>query len=80
MKLSIYAMRDQRTGYLQPTFEQNDASAVRNFEHALMNTDSLINSHTEDFSVYRLGEYDTCTGVIKPEKSPVLVLDGKSFA
>lgn len=78
MKLGVYVMRDQRTTFLTPTFDTNDQSACRNFEHAMLAKDSLINSHVEDFSIYRIGEYDNKTGVITPCE-PVLVIDGKTF-
>ena len=80
MKLNMYVMRDQRTSYMTPTFDYTDQSAVRNFEHAMMQKDSLINSHTEDYSLYRIGTYDNETGRVTPESEPVLIIDGKSFA
>ena len=80
MKLKMYVMRDQRTSFMTPTFDYTDQSAVRNFEHAMMQKDSLVNSHTEDYSLYRIGEYDNETGRVTPESEPVLIIDGKSFA
>ena len=34
MKYGIYSIRDARTGFLPPTVDQNDSSAMRNFAHA----------------------------------------------
>ena len=65
MKYGIYVLRDIKTGYLGLTLDQNDAAAMRNFEHAMSKTDSLMNSHPEDFSLYCLGVYDSETGDIK---------------
>ncbi len=79
MKLGVYVMRDARTTYMQPTFDMNDASAIRNFEHALSQKDSLLFSHPEDYSLYRIGSYDAETGVIDSEVGKLLC-DGKSFA
>lgn len=79
MKLNCYVIRDQRTCYLTPSFDYNDQSAIRNFEHAVLQKDSLFNSHAEDYSLYRVGQYDNETGRIYPEESPVLILDGKDF-
>lgn len=79
MKLNCYVIRDQRTSFMTPTFDYNDQSAIRNFEHAVLQKESLFNSHAEDYSIYRIGEYDNNTGVITPESSPVLILDGKDF-
>uniref|UniRef100_A0AAU8B9V3 Nonstructural protein n=1 Tax=Dulem virus 104 TaxID=3145581 RepID=A0AAU8B9V3_9VIRU len=79
MKLNVYVIRDQRTCFMTPTFDYNDQSAIRNFEHAVLQKESLFNSHAEDYSIYRIGEYDNQTGIISPEVSPVLILDGKDF-
>lgn len=79
MKLNLYVIRDQRTTYMTPSVDYNDASAVRNFEHAVLNKDSLFNSHAEDYSLYRIGTFDNETGRISAEEMPVLILDGKDF-
>ena len=78
MKYGIYVIRDQRTSFLTPTVDLNDASAMRNFEHAVQDKHSLFFSHVEDYSLYRIGTYDTDTGSIDPEMATLLV-DGKSF-
>lgn len=65
MKYGIYVLRDIKTGYLGLTLDQNDAAAMRNFEHAMSKPESLMNSHPEDFSLYCLGVYDSETGDIK---------------
>uniref|UniRef100_A0AAU8AXJ1 Nonstructural protein n=1 Tax=Dulem virus 121 TaxID=3145598 RepID=A0AAU8AXJ1_9VIRU len=78
MKLGVYVIRDQRTSFMTPTFDYNDASAVRNFEHAVQQKESLFFSHPEDYSLYKIGDYDMDTGVITPIMSSLLV-DGKSF-
>lgn len=65
MIYSIYSIRDLKTGFLQPTLDINDASAIRNFEHAvLQNEDSLFFSHPEDYSLFYLGSFDSETGEI----------------
>lgn len=79
MILKLYVIRDQRTSYMTPSVDYNDQSAVRNFEHAVLQKDSLFNTHAEDYSLYRIGEYDNNTGRVVPEESPVLILDGKDF-
>lgn len=64
MIFTIYCIKDRLTGFLTPTFDQNDPSAIRNFRHALLHTDSLLNSHPADFDLYSLGEFNSETGVI----------------
>lgn len=64
MTYPIYSIRDIKTGYLQPTIDMNDDSAIRNFEHAVNNTESLFFTHSSDYSLYKLGMFDTETGEI----------------
>lgn len=66
MIYGLYAIRDTKTGYLTPTVDHNDSSARRNFEHAVNQTESLFYSHPADYSLYKIGVYDTDTGRIEP--------------
>lgn len=67
MIYGIYSIRDFKTGFLSPTVDVNDFAAVRNFEHAVLNSEqSLFFSHPEDYALYRIGSIDTDTGVITP--------------
>lgn len=64
MKLNVYAIRDDRTGYLSPITDQNDATAIRNFEHAVMQKDSVYFTHAKDFTLCKIGEYDSDFGLL----------------
>lgn len=66
MKFKVYAIRDVHTGFLSPTVDQNDQSAIRNFAHAVMQSQSLMNSHPEHYSLYCIGEYESDSGKITP--------------
>lgn len=61
MKFNVYSIRDVHTGFMTPTVELNDAVAKRNFEHAIMNSASLMNSHPEHYGLYCIGEFDSDT-------------------
>lgn len=75
MKYSVFAIRDFKTGFLTPTVEVNAASAIRNFEHAVLrNDDSLFFSHPEDYSLFELGSYDTDTGMMEASGLPTELL------
>lgn len=74
MKYPIYSIRDAKVGFMTPTLDQNDAAAARNFEHAILNADSLMNSHPADYSLYRIGDFDTESGAITG-CMPVHVMD-----
>lgn len=77
MILSVYAMRDALSGFLTPTFEVNDQVAERNFVHAVTNAglDSILSSHFDQFSLYRLGAFDTESGALTSEL-PVFLRSG----
>lgn len=74
MKYPVYAIRDAKTGFMSPSVDQNDAAAARNFEHAVMQSASLMNSHPGDYALYRIGEYETDSGEIKG-CMPVHIID-----
>lgn len=78
MKLPMYAIRDLHTGFLTPTVDQNDASAMRNFRHAIMQESTIMHTHSKDFSLYKIGDYDTDTGEIVA-CIPDLITDGYSM-
>lgn len=78
MILGIYSIRDNLTGFLTPVVEQNDAAARRNFEHAIMNPQSLMHSHVSDYDLYKLGYFDTETGVLEQAEPIEMVVAGGS--
>ena len=78
MKYGVYSIRDARTGFLPPTVDQNDSSAMRNFAHACMQKESLLFSHIEDYALCKIGEFDNETGTISTQL-PEVILDGTSI-
>lgn len=66
MIFGIYAIRDAKTSFMSLTVEYSDEAAKRNFSHAVRNAESLMNSHPNDFDLYKLGEYNSETGEIFP--------------
>lgn len=67
MIYGMYSVKDLKTGYLPPTFDLNDLSAMRNFEHACMNEDSLFFTHPSDYQLFKVGTFDTETSDIVNE-------------
>lgn len=78
MIYNVYSIRDSLTGFLSITLDQNDASAMRNFRHAMTNTSSLMHTHPKDYDLYRLGTFDTETGVIS-DIDKVMIASGASM-
>lgn len=78
MKFNCYSIRDSKTGFLSPAFEVNDQVAMRNFSHAVSNSDSVLFSHARDFDLYKIGTFDSDTGRLMPIEVPVLIMSGAS--
>lgn len=76
MKFGVYSIQDMKTGYLSPTFEMNDAVAMRNFEHAVQNGESILFSHANDFRLMKIGTFDSDTGALD-SCLPVIIIEGK---
>lgn len=79
MEYNIYAIRDEKTGFLSPTLDGSDEQAMRNFEHAIQTSTGLLKSHKKDFSLYRIGRYDTDHASLTAEYPIVLVLEGANI-
>lgn len=79
MIVGIYAMRDELTGFLTPTFEQNDKVAMRNFEFALTRKDTLLFARAKDFDLFKVGLFDSDNAKITEINPPTLLLQGVSL-
>lgn len=76
MNLGVYTIRDKKVGYLNPTFEQNDEVAARNFVHAVKTSGTILTSHREDFALYCIGMFDTVSARFVLNDTPELVING----
>lgn len=54
-------------------FCATDKAAEREFGDAVNNPKSVFSQHPEDFLLYRLGSFDTVSGLLQPE-SPIILL------
>ena len=66
MKLNVYSIYDQTAkAYITPFFMHNDAMAVRAFSDNInKGEDSQLSLHPDQFTLYRIGEYDDVTGIL----------------
>ena len=79
MKYPFYAIRDVHVGFNQPMTDINDNTAIRNFSYAINNPgNGVMNFQPKDYDLYRIGEFDTDSGLLIPEPVPVLVVSGLS--
>ncbi len=78
MTYFMYAIRDQLTGYMQPTLDFSDASAQRNFAHAIQSSTGIMSFRPVDFDLMCLGTFNVESGVIGQDGPPRLVMNGLS--
>ena len=68
MILNVYSVFDSKlASFGRPWYELTDASAIRVFSDAVndtQNPNNQWNRHPEDFSLYRLGQFDDENGKI----------------
>lgn len=56
MITGLYAIKDAKSSFMPCTVDVNDATAIRNFEHAVRQKDSILASHPNDFALFKVGE------------------------
>lgn len=65
MIVNLYSVRDILTGYGYPFVQPNDDAALRNFRFLLTReSGSEFSVKPDDYSLYRVGRFDTDTGSI----------------
>lgn len=75
MIFGLYVIRDEKTEFMQPMVDSNTATAIRNFSVAMRKHD-VMNSFPVEFSLYRIGEYNSETGTIKALEQPEFIIQG----
>lgn len=79
MKYPIYSYRDIKSGFGGPVVDQSDSTAIRGFSYAINGNNGIMNFSPNDFDLYKIGMFDSDTGVIVPEVIPVLIVNGSSL-
>lgn len=77
MEYVVFVMRDNKVGFLTPSFDLNEEVAKRNFAYALTNN-QLMNFSPADFDLFKLGTYNTETGNFTLLEIPECVMSGYS--
>lgn len=73
----VCSMRDEvAQEFLGLNLEANEGTAIRNFEAQVTDVfnrqEGLLFTNREDFSLYRIGHYDSETGALSPETPSLL--------
>lgn len=71
MKIKMYSIKDELNGYTTPIPITNDELAKRYFKEQVITNPTIKNSK-EDFSIWRMGTFNTETGEYENEV-PVLL-------
>lgn len=81
MTYGIYAVRDVKMGYAQPILDSSDETAIRNFSSQCKNAqfNPTLFYNPQDFSLYKIGEYDTDTAMLTAITPPSLLVEAVSF-
>lgn len=68
----LYTIRDEASGlYMTPTTNLTNDAAIRDFDFALKSNE-LMKFKPQDFSLWKIGEYDDVTGVIDADNPQCL--------
>lgn len=85
MMYSLYSVSDAvSSSFAGPFMAMSDDDAIRSFkcdyDRALNQVPSSpFAMFPGDFNLYRVGSFDTTTGLLEPVPVPALILSGRSF-
>lgn len=80
MLQNTYSAFDKKAQFFIGTFNsRSDAEASRMFGDAVRQGKSLVAEHPEDYSLYKLGTFDDCSGKIEGEATPIFVCEAMMF-
>lgn len=75
MKYSIYSIRDMKTDqFSNPMCLVNDGHAIRTLSDEMGKEGVMFGTHPEDFELFRLGTFDTDTGLYETHTPRSVVL------
>lgn len=68
MRLNVYSVYDVAAGaYARPFFSQSDGEALRSFCDIAVDAEHPIGKHPEDYSLFRVGQWDDNKGKLVGE-------------
>lgn len=78
MTYKMYSVKDSKVGFMIPTCDMSDQSAIRNFSYAVNANNGMMNYSPKDFDLYCIGEFDDEKGEIN-SKIPEFIVSGSSI-
>lgn len=80
MKYQVYAIFDGKAkAWLTPFFLPTDGMATRIFTDCIADKDHAFGAHPEDYTLTRIGEWDTEDGQLEPQKIVETLGNGLEF-
>ena len=70
----LYVIKDEKIGFLQVQQDSNDYTAQRNFTFAMSRPESLYMANKKDFSLWKVGTFDTVSGEVTLEPQLKLLI------
>lgn len=68
MDLILFTVKDLKAeSFGRPILQRALGEAIRAFSDEVNNRESLLNSHPEDFQLFRIGTFSQLTGELVPE-------------
>lgn len=74
MKYALYSLKDEKVGFGIPQAENNEQTALRNFDYAVNKKGTLVYENPADFSLWYVGEFDTESGTIVADTHPTYII------
>lgn len=67
--MELYSIRDEKAGCsYEPQIFKTEVDAIRFFDQAIQNKNTMINKYPDDFTLYKIGVYDERAGAITDVK------------
>lgn len=80
MKHSMFAVHDTKAGaFLPPFIFHAEGMAKRVFADCVNDPKHAFGRHPEDYTLFRIAEYDDRTGTVTKEPAPVSLGNGVTF-
>lgn len=75
----VYGLQDRLNGFMSITLDNKDELAMRGFMHAIKCApkDSFFYTNPDDYSLYKIADFDTDSGQITPLSPPVFLMRGE---
>ena len=77
MTTYVYCVRDSKSGFTSPVLSASDDLAKRDFFFAVSHDNALLANFPVDFDLYRVGSFDTVTGILTPITPLVHIANAK---